>query len=60
MTCRVHYQISCLLEDIDGDDKYTEWERTFIWSIAKQIEGQSEAKLSDKQQEVLERIWNKA
>lgn len=58
MTCRAHYLITCLLDEMD-DERFTDWERKFIESIAKQIEGKSEATLSEKQEDVLERIWGK-
>jgi len=59
VTCRAHYLISCLLDEMDDEERFSCWERTFIESIAKQIEGKEEATLSEKQQDVLEDIWRK-
>jgi hypothetical protein len=37
--------------------KFTDWERGFIMSLVKQV-GQGR-QLSDKQKEILERLWEK-
>jgi len=58
MPCRTHYIVTCLLDEMD-DDRFTDWEREFIDSIAKRIEGLEEVALTEKQEEVLERIWGK-
>jgi len=58
MTCRAHYIITCILDEID-DDFYTDWEREFVESIAKQIEGKKEVTLTELQEEKLEDIWRK-
>jgi len=59
MSCRTHYIISCLLDEMDDEERFNDWERGFIESIAKQIEGKSEATLSERQEEYLEDIWRK-
>jgi len=59
MTCRAHYLISCLLDEMDDEERFTDWERGFIESIAKQIERKTEATLSELQEEKLEDIWRK-
>ena len=59
MTCRAHYIISCLLDEMDDEERFNDWERGFIESIAKQIEGKTEATLTENQQNKLEDIWRK-
>jgi len=53
---REEYLVACLSEEA-SDSKFTDWERSFIMSLAKQV-GQGR-KLSDKQKEILERLWEK-
>jgi hypothetical protein len=53
---REEYLIACLGEEAN-DAKFTDWERGFIASLVKQV-GQGR-KLSDKQKEILERLWEK-
>jgi hypothetical protein len=53
---REEYLIACLREET-RDSKFTEWERDFIASLARQVEqGRT---LTEKQKETLERIWEK-
>jgi hypothetical protein len=53
---REEYLIACLREETQ-DSKFTEWERDFIASLARQVElGRT---LTEKQKETLERIWEK-
>jgi predicted ATP-binding protein involved in virulence len=53
---REEYLVACLNEEAN-DSKFSDWERNFISSLAKQVaEGR---KLSDKQKEILERLWEK-
>ncbi len=53
---REQYLIACLRDERD-DPKFSEWEKQFIGSLAKQLDqGRS---LSGKQKEILERIWKK-
>jgi hypothetical protein len=53
---REEYLVACLGEEAN-DSKFTDWERGFIMSLVKQV-GQGR-KLSDKQKEILERLWEK-
>ncbi len=53
---REAYLAACLREEA-SDPKFTDWERNFIASVARQI-GQGR-ELSAKQKEILERIWEK-
>jgi len=53
---RDEYLVACLRDELN-DPKFTEWERGFIASLARQV-GQGR-KLSDKQKQILERIWDK-
>ncbi|MGH7767401.1 MAG: hypothetical protein ACREQP_08100 [Candidatus Binatia bacterium] len=53
---REEYLVACLGEETN-DAKFTDWERGFIVSLVKQV-GQGR-KLSDKQKEILERLWEK-
>lgn len=53
---REEYLVACLSEEAN-DSKFSDWERAFISSLARQVaEGR---KLSDKQKEILERLWEK-
>ena len=54
--CREEYLVHCLREE-KGDAKFTDWERRFISSLARQID--QGRRLTEKQKEVLERIWEK-
>ena len=42
----------------EGDFDLSEWEAEFVESVGRQVQAGRE--LSDKQDEVLERIWRKA
>jgi hypothetical protein len=53
---REEYLVACLREEA-GDPKFTDWERDFISSLARQV-GQGR-KLREKQKQILERIWEK-
>jgi hypothetical protein len=53
---RGEYLVACLTEEAN-DPKFSDWERDFIMSLARQV-GQGR-KLSDKQKEILERLWDK-
>jgi hypothetical protein len=53
---REEYLVACLGDEAN-DSKFTDWERGFIMSLVKQV-GQGR-KLSDKQKEILERLWEK-
>jgi hypothetical protein len=53
---RDEYLVACLRDEVH-DPKYSDWERSFIASVARQL-GQG-CKLSDKQKTILERIWDK-
>jgi hypothetical protein len=53
---RHEYLIACLKDEVD-DPKFSDWEREFITSVARQVsQGRN---LSDKQKQILERIWDK-
>jgi hypothetical protein len=48
--------VACLRDEVN-DAKFSEWERGFITSVARQVaQGR---KLSEKQKQILERIWDK-
>jgi len=53
---REEYLIACLREERQ-DPKFSDWERQFIGSLAKQMD--QGRKPTDKQKEILERIWKK-
>lgn len=53
---RAEYLVACLREEAN-DPKFSDWERDFIASLARQV-GQGR-KLSEKQTEILERLWDK-
>lgn len=53
---REDYLIACLREERD-DPKFSDWEKQFIASLAKQLD--QGRKLTDRQKEILERIWKK-
>lgn len=53
---REDYLIACLREERD-DPKFSDWEKQFIASVAKQLD--QGRKLTDRQKEILERIWKK-
>jgi hypothetical protein len=53
---RAEYLIACLREELN-DPKFSDWERGFIASVARQVDqGRG---LSPKQRQILERIWDK-
>ena len=53
---REEYLIACLREE-QQDPKFSDWEKRFIGSVARQMD--QGRKLTDKQKEVLEKIWKK-
>ncbi|MGE5819752.1 MAG: hypothetical protein ACM37Z_17140 [Deltaproteobacteria bacterium] len=53
---REEYLIACLREE-RSDPKFSDWEKQFIVSLARQID--QGRKITDRQKEVLERIWKK-
>ena len=53
---REEYLIACLRE-VQSDAKFSDWEKQFIGSLARQID--QGRKITDRQKEVLERIWKK-
>jgi hypothetical protein len=53
---RDEYLIACLRDEVN-DPKFSEWERGFITSVARQVS--QGRKLSEKQKQILERIWDK-
>lgn len=53
---REEYLIACLREE-RNDPKFSDWEKQFIGSLARQID--QGRKITDRQKEVLERIWKK-
>ena len=53
---REEYLIACLREERD-DPKFSDWEKQFIGSLARQMD--QGRKPTDKQKEILERIWKK-
>jgi len=54
---RATFLLKCLMDEIDDDKKYTDWERGFVENISKAVEKGKD--LSPKQEAVLERIYNK-
>jgi hypothetical protein len=53
---RDEYLVACLGEEAN-DSKFSDWERSFILSVVRQVaQGR---KLSEKQKEVVERLWEK-
>ena len=53
---REEYLIACLREERD-DPKFSDWEKQFIGSLARQVD--QGRKLTSRQKEILERIWKK-
>ena len=50
-----------MIEDCENrESRLTDWERSFIDSLANQRRGDNPFTLTDRQVSVLERIWNKA
>ena len=53
---REEYMLACLRDEL-RDPKFSDWEKNFIASLAKQVDlGRT---LTDRQKEILERIWDK-
>ena len=48
--------VACLREE-RNDPKFSDWEKDFIASLARQVD--HGRKLTDRQKEILERIWRK-
>lgn len=53
---RAEYLIACLREE-RNDPKFSDWEKQFIGSVARQID--QGRKITERQKEILERIWKK-
>lgn len=53
---REEYLVKCLREEAH-DAKFTDWERGFISSLARQID--QGRPLTERQKEILEKIWQK-
>ncbi len=53
---RDEYLVACLSEEAN-DPKFTDWERSFIMSLSRQVGGRT--RLSQKQKEILQRLWKK-
>ena len=53
---REEYLVSCLHEEAN-DPRFTDWEKKFIASLARHV-GLGR-KLSEKQREIVERVWKK-
>jgi hypothetical protein len=53
---REEYLIACLREE-RNDPKFSDWEKQFIGSLARQVD--QGRKLTERQKEILERIWKK-
>lgn len=53
---REEYLVACLREEAN-DPKFTDWERNFIASLSRQL--RQGRQLTEKQKEILERIWEK-
>ena len=53
---RDEYLVTCLSEEAN-DPKFTDWERSFIISLSRQLGGRK--RLSQKQKEILQRLWKK-
>ncbi len=53
---REEYLIACLREE-RNDPKFSDWEKQFIGSLARQLD--QGRRLTDRQKEILERIWKK-
>lgn len=48
--------VACL-RDERNDPKFSDWEKDFIASLARQVD--QGRRLTDRQKEILERIWKK-
>jgi hypothetical protein len=48
--------VTCLREE-RNDPRFSDWEKNFITSLARQVD--HGRKLTDRQKEILERIWKK-
>jgi len=53
---REEYILTCLRDEL-RDPKFSDWEKNFIASLSKQID--MGRKLTDRQKQILERIWDK-
>jgi len=54
---RASFMLKCLIDEIDDDNKYSDWERGFVENVSKAVEKGRD--LSPKQEAVLDRIYNK-
>jgi len=54
---RASFMLKCLIDEIDDDNKYSDWERGFVGNVSKAVEKGRD--LSPKQEAVLDRIYNK-
>ena len=56
---RARWQLKCLLSEIGQfDSKINEWEETFITQLCERLEENPEYHFSDKQLNVINRIYN--
>ncbi|MGH7930171.1 MAG: hypothetical protein ACREQV_20530 [Candidatus Binatia bacterium] len=53
---RDEYLVACLRDEVN-DPRFSDWERDFVMSLARQLS--QGRKLSEKQKQILERIWDK-
>lgn len=53
------WQINALMEEIDEDEKYTDWEQKFVHDLAERAERFPDYELSEKQADCLQRIYDK-
>jgi len=58
MPCRVHFLLNCLVDEVDEEEMYTDWERKFVNSLALKIDRGSVP--SEREEEKLEEIWKKS
>jgi hypothetical protein len=53
---RADFMVACLRDELKSS-KFSDWERGFIVSLARQLDRGH--KLSDRQKQILESIWDK-
>jgi hypothetical protein len=57
---KYRYYVKCLFDEVESDnDKFSEWESGFIESLRERLEKNPLLTFSEKQQDVIDRLWAK-
>lgn len=57
-----HWQVECLHDEMQGPlshNRFTDWEKRFISSLLGEFFNNPEYRLTDKQKDILDNIWDK-